>query len=219
MAEPAADWRAVLAALIPRPLAFQAAERARGRLIYPSEADLFRALDLTPPGAVRVVILGQDPYHGPGQAHGLSFSVPQGARIPPSLRNIFRELHTDLGIPPAPHGCLEPWARQGVLLLNTLLSVEAGRAGSHRGKGWEAVTEAVIGAVNQGPAPTAFLLWGAQARAKAAAIDAARHLVLQAPHPSPLSARTGFLGSRPFSQTNAFLRTTGRGEIDWRLPD
>lgn len=216
------DWRAALADELGAPLTvlerWLEAEQAAGKRIFPAVEDRFRALDLTPLGGVRVVILGQDPYHGAGQAHGLSFSVRRGVRPPPSLVNIYKELTSDLGIPRSGHGFLEHWARQGVLLLNTVLSVEEGRAASHRGRGWERITDAVIRAVNAQDKPVVFLLWGAQAQAKAALIDARRHLVLAAPHPSPLSARTGFFGSRPFSQANAFLEAQGRGAIDWALP-
>ncbi|MGC6400383.1 uracil-DNA glycosylase [Sphingomonas sp. FW199] len=199
--------------------AFLLAERAAGKRIFPPASEWFRALDLTPPGEVRAVILGQDPYHGPGQAHGLCFSVRPGVRVPPSLVNIYKELASDLGIPPARHGHLEAWARQGVLLLNTVLTVEMGQAASHKGRGWERFTDAVIAAINRLPQPVVFLLWGSHAQKKAAAVDRSRHHVLTAPHPSPLSAHTGFLGCRHFSQANAFLAAHGRGTIDWRLPD
>jgi uracil-DNA glycosylase len=177
---------------------------------------------MAPLPAVKVVILGQDPYHGAGQAHGLAFSVAPGVRIPPSLRNIFKELETDLGLPRAAHGNLESWARQGVLLLNTALTVEAARPGSHSQRGWEILTDAVITAVAACPAPTAFLLWGNHAQTTAARIPALQtgpHQVLCAPHPSPFSAHKGFLGCRHFSQTNAFLAAYGRGTIDWSVPD
>ena len=172
---------------------------------------------------MRVVILGQDPYHGAGQAHGLSFSVRPGVAIPRSLANIYAEMETDLGVPRARHGFLEHWARQGVLLLNAVLSVPIGQANAHRGRGWEALTDAAIRAVNAQPQPVVFILWGAHAQAKAALIDdvgrGGRHLVLASPHPSPLSARKGFFGSRPFSRANAFLVEHGRTPIDWALPD
>lgn len=215
-------WRAALGDELGAPLTalerWLDAEQAAGRTVFPPAADRFRALDLTPLDRVRVVILGQDPYHGPGQAHGLSFSVRPGVRVPPSLTNIYKELESDLGIARARHGFLEHWARQGVLLLNTVLSVGEGRAASHRGRGWERLTDAAIRAVDARNQPVVFLLWGAHAQAKAGLIDATRHLVLAAPHPSPLSARTGFFGSRPFSRANAFLETQGRGTIDWALP-
>ncbi|ABF54087.1 uracil-DNA glycosylase [Sphingopyxis alaskensis] len=202
---------------------FLADERAKGKTIYPRPRDWFAALDATPPDAVRVVILGQDPYHGPGQAHGLCFSVQPGVRLPPSLVNIYKELRSDLGIAPAPHGHLAHWARQGVLLLNNCLTVEAGQAASHQGKGWEKFTDAAVAAVAADPAPKVFILWGSHAQKKAANVPGlgagSPHLILRAPHPSPLSAHNGFFGSRPFSQANAFLEAQGRGAIDWRLPD
>ncbi|MFN4358400.1 uracil-DNA glycosylase [Sphingopyxis alaskensis] len=202
---------------------FLEGERAKGKIIYPRPRDWFAALDATPPDAVRVVILGQDPYHGPGQAHGLCFSVQPGVRVPPSLVNIYKELRSDLGIAPAPHGHLAHWARQGVLLLNNCLTVEAGQAASHQGKGWEKFTDAAVAAVAADPAPKVFILWGSHAQKKAANVPGlgagSPHLILRAPHPSPLSAHNGFFGSRPFSQANAFLEAQGRGAIDWRLPD
>ena len=197
--------------------AFLLAERAAGKRIFPKGADWFRALDLTPPESVRVVILGQDPYHGEGQAHGLCFSVQPGVRVPPSLVNIYKELKSDLGIDPPNHGFLEHWAKQGVLLLNNCLTVEMGLAASHKGRGWERFTDAVVAQVNALPDPVVFMLWGSHAQKKAASV-ASRHLVLKSVHPSPLSAHGGFFGSRPFSQANAFLRAHGRGEIDWALP-
>ena len=193
------------------------AEKAAGKVIYPAGTDFFAALEATPPSAVKVVILGQDPYHGPGQAHGLSFSVKGEQKIPPSLRNIFRELHEDEGLVQPAHGDLSVWAERGVLLLNSVLSVERGVAGSHQGKGWELFTDAVIAAINAQQQPTVFVLWGAQAQRKGAAIDSNRHCVLRAPHPSPLSAHKGFLGCRHFSAANRFLIEQGRGAIDWSL--
>ncbi|CAH0341659.1 uracil-DNA glycosylase [Rhizobium sp. CECT 9324] len=198
---------------------FLVEERAQGKHIFPKGPEYFRALDLTPLDQVRVVILGQDPYHGAGQAHGLCFSVRPDVRIPPSLVNIYKELKTDLDIPPARHGFLESWARQGVLLLNSVLTVEEARAASHQGKGWEQFTDAVIRAVNDDCEHVVFMLWGAYAQKKAAFVDRGRHLVLKAPHPSPLSAHNGFFGSRHFSQANAYLSQHGREPIDWRLPD
>lgn len=202
--------------------AFLLAERAAGKPIFPRGSEWFRALDLTPLDQVRVVILGQDPYHGPGQAHGLAFSVRPGVRVPPSLVNIFKELQSDLGIAPARHGFLEHWARQGVLLLNTSLTVEQGLAASHQGRGWEGFTDAVIRLVAQRPVPCAFLLWGSHAQKKAGFVDAdgnsGRHLVLKAPHPSPLSAHNGFFGCRHFSRTNQWLESQGLPPIDWSLP-
>ncbi|MGV3457263.1 uracil-DNA glycosylase [Sphingomonas sp.] len=197
--------------------AFLLAEKAAGKRIFPKGSDWFRALDLTPPESVRVVILGQDPYHGEGQAHGLCFSVQPGVKVPPSLVNIYKELKSDLGIDPPRHGFLEAWAKQGVLLLNTCLTVEMGLAASHKGRGWERFTDAVVAHVNALPDPVVFMLWGSHAQKKAASVDP-RHLVLKSVHPSPLSAHGGFFGSRPFSQANAFLRAHGRGEIDWALP-
>ena len=198
--------------------AFLAAEKAAGKRVFPKGRDYFRALDLTPLDQVKVVILGQDPYHGEGQAHGLCFSVQPGVRTPPSLVNIYKELENDLGLPRARHGFLEHWARQGVLLLNSVLTVEMGRAASHQGKGWEIFTDAIIRTVAQQEQPVVFLLWGAYAQRKAAFVDQDRHLVLKAAHPSPLSAHNGFHGCRHFSQTNAFLEAHGRGAIDWALP-
>lgn len=198
--------------------AFLEAEKAAGKRIFPKGSEYFRALDLTPLDKVKAVILGQDPYHGEGQAHGLCFSVQPGVRTPPSLINIYKELEADLGIPRPGHGFLEHWARQGVLLLNSVLTVEMGRAASHQGKGWELFTDAVIRTVAQKEEPVVFLLWGAYAQRKAAFVDASRHLVLKAAHPSPLSAHNGFLGCRHFSQANAFLEAKGRGAIDWALP-
>lgn len=198
---------------------FLEAENDAGKTIYPPRPAWFRALELTPLENVRVVILGQDPYHGPGQAHGLAFSVPAGIRPPPSLLNIFKELESDLGIPRPSHGCLEHWARQGVLLLNSVLTVEMGKAASHSRKGWEQFTDAIVSVVNARPEPAVFMLWGAYAHRKAANVDASRHLVLKAAHPSPLSAYNGFLGSKVFSQCNAFLVSKGYPPIDWNLPD
>lgn len=198
---------------------FLVEEREHGKRIFPRGNEYFRALDLTPLEQVKVVILGQDPYHGAGQAHGLCFSVRPGVRIPPSLINIYKELETDLGIPPARHGFLESWARQGVLLLNSVLTVEEGRAASHQGHGWEQFTDAVIRAVNEQCDSVVFMLWGSYARKKAAFVDRQRHLVLHAPHPSPLSAHSGFLGCRHFSQANDFLISRGREPVEWRLPE
>lgn len=198
---------------------FLAAEQLAGKAILPSLDKTFRALELTAIDEVQVVILGQDPYHGDGQAQGLAFSVSPGVRIPPSLNNIYKELHNDLGIAPARHGCLEHWARQGVLLLNSVLSVEQSRAASHQGQGWEAFTDTVIRLVAAQSRPSAFLLWGNHALKKAECVDPARHLVLRAPHPSPLSAHRGFIGCRHFSQTNDWLKAQGRDPIDWRLPE
>lgn len=218
------SWRAALAAEFSSPYmaglkAFLQAEKSAGKTIFPKGAEYFRALDLTPLGRVKVVILGQDPYHGDGQAHGLCFSVRPDIRIPPSLVNIYKEMQSDLGIPPARHGYLEHWARQGVLLLNSVLTVERSLAASHQGKGWEKFTDAVIARVNEQDTPVVFMLWGAYAQRKAAFVDQSRHLVLKAPHPSPLSAHNGFFGSKPFSRANAFLEEKGLGAIDWKLPE
>ncbi|HEY0112617.1 MAG TPA: uracil-DNA glycosylase [Allosphingosinicella sp.] len=196
--------------------------KAAGRRIFPAGSEWFRALDLTPLEEVRVVILGQDPYHGAGQAHGLCFSVRPEVRVPPSLANIYREMEADLGIPPARHGFLEHWARQGVLLLNAVLTVEMGQAASHQGRGWERFTDAVIRLVNARTEPVVFMLWGSHAQKKAGFVDSlergGRHLVLKAPHPSPLSAHSGFFGCRHFSKANAFLKQHGQKPIDWALP-
>lgn len=219
------SWRDALSPLLATPQArklggFLSAEEGAGKRIYPPRGSRLRALELTPLDKVKVVILGQDPYHGPGQAHGLSFSVPQGVKVPPSLVNIYKEIESDLGIPRPTHGNLENWARQGVLLLNNSLTVEEGRAGSHQNLGWEAITDAAVAAVAARSEPTVFMLWGSHARNKAARVPElrnGRHLVLTAPHPSPLSAHSGFLGCRHFSQANAFLEANGRGAIDWRV--
>ena len=220
------DWQAIVEAWRAGPAgrgleAFLAERRAAGATIYPSEP--YRALRLTPLPQVKVVILGQDPYHGPGQAEGLAFSVPEGVKIPPSLRNIFKELQRDLGLPPPPSGHLAAWAQRGVLLLNTCLTVEDGAPASHAKKGWEALTDALIAAAAADPAPKVFMLWGAHAQAKAALIEPAggdgRHLVLQANHPSPLSASRPpqpFIGCGHFSRAAEWLAARGQG-LDWRL--
>ncbi|WP_223477213.1 uracil-DNA glycosylase [Oricola indica] len=198
---------------------FLVAEKQAGKHIFPPGAEWFHALDATPLDDVRVVILGQDPYHGPGQAHGLCFSVRPGVRVPPSLVNIYKELKADLGIEPPGHGNLEAWAKQGVLLLNAVLTVEAHRAASHQGKGWERFTDAVIRLVNDRDRPAVFILWGAYAQRKAAFVDQSKHCIIKSPHPSPLSAHNGFFGSKPFSKANAFLQDKGLEPIDWRLPE
>ena len=198
---------------------FLLAERDKGRAIFPRASNWFRALDLTPLDTVRVVILGQDPYHGEGQAHGLCFSVPPGVRPPPSLVNIFKEMQSDLGLSPARNGFLEHWASQGVLLLNSVLTVEMGQAASHRERGWEQFTDAVVRLVNDKAELVVFMLWGSYAQKKAAFVDTSRHLVLKAPHPSPLSAHSGFFGCRHFSKANAFLESKGLEPIDWALPE
>lgn len=194
-------------------------ERERRRhQVLPAEDETFLALELTPPRIARVLILGQDPYPTPGHAHGLAFSVRPGVRPPASLRNIFRELHSDVGVPIPDNGYLVPWAAQGVLLLNAVLTVRAGKANSHAGKGWEHFTDAVIRVLARKRARVVFVLWGAYAQKKAALIDGDRHAIVTAPHPSPLSAKRGFFGSRPFSRINAELEAAGEKPIDWALP-
>lgn len=219
-----ASWKARLAAVFETPplqelAAFLRAEKAAGKIIHPPASQIFAALDTTPFERVKVVILGQDPYHGPGQAHGLCFSVAPGVAVPPSLLNIFKEISRDLGLPRPAHGCLTTWAQQGVLLLNTVLTVEQGLAASHQGKGWEILTDACIGALNLEREGLVFLLWGSHAQAKSRLIDGRRHLILKAPHPSPLSAHRGFLGCGHFSIANQYLVQSGRSPIDWSLPD
>lgn len=218
-----ADWTEALAGAFADPSmaalkAFLQARRKAHATIYPPTAQWFRALEATPLSSVRVVILGQDPYHGPGQAEGLSFSVPPGVAPPPSLKNIFRELESDIGLARPTHGHLGHWAAQGVLLLNSVLTVEEGQAGSHRDRGWERFTDAVVASVAARDRPTAFVLWGSYAQRKAAFV-AAPHRVIGSPHPSPLSAHQGFFGSRPFSVVNDFLAGIGDTVIDWSLPD
>ena len=218
------SWRAALDPVLALPESrrlggWLRAEEERGATIYPPQGTRLKALELTPLDSVKVVILGQDPYHGPGQAHGLCFSVPDGAAVPPSLVNIYKELESDLGIARRATGNLERWARQGVLLLNNSLTVEAGKAGSHAGRGWEAITDAAVAAVAERDEPSVFILWGSHARKKAANVpqlaQSGRHLVLTSAHPSPLSAYAGFFGSKPFSKANAFLEAKGRGAINW----
>ena len=218
------SWRPVLEPVLAQPQCrrlggWLRAEEEAGKTIYPPRGQRLRAFELTPLEEVKVVILGQDPYHGPGQAHGLCFSVPEGVRVPPSLVNIYKELEADLGVAPPQHGNLEHWARQGVLLLNTSLTVEAGRAGSHAGCGWESITDAAVAAVAARSEPSVVILWGSHARKKAQGVPElasnARHLILASAHPSPLSAYAGFFGSKPFSKTNAFLEANRRGAIDW----
>ena len=187
------------------------------KVIYPPKADIFNAFTLTPFSAVKVVIIGQDPYHGPGQAHGLCFSVQAGIKPPPSLINIYKELQQDLNIPPAEHGNLQAWAKQGVLLLNASLTVEAHQAGSHAGIGWSQFTDKIIIELNQHPEPIVFMLWGSFAHKKCACIDANRHCVLTAPHPSPLSAYRGYFGCKHFSKANDFLAKNNRQPIEWQL--
>ena len=222
------SWSPVLNPLLATPEArrlggWLRAEEDAGKQVFPPRGTRLRALELTPLDAVKVVILGQDPYHGPGQAHGLCFSVPEGVQVPPSLKNIYKELQSDLGIAPPGHGNLEHWARQGVLLLNNSLTVESSRAGSHAVKGWEAITDGCVAAVAQRAEPSVFILWGSHAQGKAARIPklaaGGSHCIIRSPHPSPLSAHRGFFGSKPFSQANAFLESHGRGAIDWTLPE
>lgn len=222
------SWAEPLSDVFASPLmadlrAFLVAEKAAGKRIFPKGSEYFRALDLTPLEQVRVVILGQDPYHGEGQAHGLCFSVQRGVRPPPSLGNIYKEMRTDLGIDPPRHGTLTHWAEQGVLLLNSVLTVEMGKAASHQKRGWEKFTDAVIALVARQERPIVFILWGAYAQKKAAFVQdvaqGGRHLVIKSAHPSPLSAHNGFLGSRPFSRANDFLVEHGQAPIDWKLPD
>lgn len=191
----------------------------RTKLIFPDMYSIFNALHYTGYAATKVVILGQDPYHGEGQAHGLSFSVQPGVQPPPSLVNIFKELNSDLGCRIPNNGCLIPWAQQGVLLLNTVLTVRAHAANSHKGMGWERFTDRIISLLNEREKPLAFILWGGPARRKRPMITNPRHLVVESAHPSPLSAYGGFFGSRPFSKVNDFLRATGQEPIDWQLPD
>ncbi|MCQ4345900.1 uracil-DNA glycosylase [Pseudomonas stutzeri] len=194
-------------------------EKAAGKQIFPPGGLIFNALDSTPLDRVRVVIIGQDPYHGPGQAHGLCFSVQPGVPVPPSLANIFKELKRDLNIDPPNHGCLQHWAEQGVLLLNTSLTVEQGKAGSHAGAGWQPFTDRVIEVVSRERPHLVFLLWGAHAQSKERLIDPTRHLILRSPHPSPLSAHRGFIGNGHFGRTNKFLEQHGLGTVDWALPN
>lgn len=197
---------------------FLAAEEQAGKTLFPARHHCFNALNSTPLSQVSVVILGQDPYHGPGQAHGLCFSVRPDVPPPPSLVNIFKELRTDLGIEPPDHGCLQSWAESGVLLLNSVLTVTQGEAGAHQGQGWETFTDKVIETVNRERTGVVFLLWGGYARKKGRHIDRSRHLVLEGPHPSPLSAYRGFFGCRHFSQANQWLQQKGQPSIDWALP-
>lgn len=217
-----ASWKSHLGSEFQQPYmqdlkSFLQKEKTAKKIIFPKGKEIFNAFNCTPYEEVRVVILGQDPYHGPGQAHGLCFSVQPNVVIPPSLVNIYKELQTDMGITPAKHGCLEKWAKQGVLLLNSVLTVQSGLAASHQGKGWETFTDKVISVLNDREEPIVFMLWGAYAQRKGAHIDESKHLVLKAPHPSPLSAHRGFLGCQHFSKANQFLEEQGVKPIDWSL--
>ncbi len=219
----ATDWNPLLRSEFDQPYwadlqAFVAGER-REHTVYPATDDVFAALHLTSYAAVRVLILGQDPYHGPRQAHGLCFSVQRGVRTPPSLANIHKELASDLDLPIPTHGNLEKWARQGVLLLNATLTVRAGQAASHQGHGWETFTDQVIRTVNDKDHPVVFILWGSSARRKKELVDGSRHTIIESAHPSPLSAHNGFFGTRPFSRTNAALVDAGLDPIDWNLAE
>jgi uracil-DNA glycosylase len=216
------EWKAHLGAEFEKPYMaelreFLKAEKEQRKVIFPPTADVFNAFNHAAPADVKVVILGQDPYHGPGQAHGLCFSVQDGVPVPPSLLNIYKEIETDLGIPRPKHGNLAAWAAQGVFLLNATLTVEQGNAGAHQGKGWETFTDKAISVINEQSDNVVFMLWGAYAQKKGAIIDASRHLVLKGPHPSPLSAYRGFLGCQHFSQANRYLQERGRVPIEWEL--
>jgi uracil-DNA glycosylase len=199
--------------------AFLLEEKQAGKQIFPAGNDIFNALNSTPFEKVRVVIIGQDPYHGPGQAHGLCFSVRPGVEIPPSLRNIYKEIAADLGIAPSRSGCLQSWAAQGVLLLNAVLTVESGKAAAHQGRGWERFTDRIIALLNEQGQHIVFMLWGSYAQKKGQIIDRSRHLVLASAHPSPLSASRGFFGNHHFSRANQYLLANAREAIDWRVPD
>jgi len=217
-----ATWQTLLAGEKKEPyflkiMDFLKAERAAGKRIYPPQKDIFNAIKLTPYEDVRVVIIGQDPYHGPNQAHGLAFSVQPGIKPPPSLKNIFLELKNDLNVPIPEDSCLEKWAKQGVLLLNTVLTVEAGKAHSHAKIGWQHFTDKIIHCLNDHPEKIVFLLWGSPAQQKGRLVNAYKHRILTAPHPSPLSAHRGFLGCRHFSKANELLQQMNRGTIDWSL--
>jgi uracil-DNA glycosylase len=218
-----AAWMPIVGGELTKPyfqdlLQFLKAERTQHQ-VFPPEERIFTAFELTPFERVRVLILGQDPYHNVGQAHGLAFSVLPGVKLPGSLRNIFKELNADLGCTVPKHGCLIPWAQQGVLLLNTVLTVREHVAHSHRGKGWESFTDAVIERLSNRSDPVIFVLWGKPAQAKKKLIDTNKHVVFESAHPSPLSAHTGFFGSKPFSKINAALQLWGKPQIDWRIPD
>ncbi|MEG1769873.1 MAG: uracil-DNA glycosylase [Comamonas sp.] len=217
------SWKARIGDWLLRPemrelSVFLRKRKAAGAHVFPPGPEIFAAFNATPFEQVKVVVLGQDPYHGYGQAHGLSFSVMPGVPVPPSLLNIYKELEADLAIPRPDHGCLLPWAQQGVLLLNAVLTVEEGKAGAHQGRGWEGFTDHVVDVLNREREGLVFLLWGAYAQKKGKVIDTRRHRVFKAPHPSPLSAHRGFLGCRHFSQANDYLARNGQARIDWRLP-
>ena len=219
-----ASWRAQLLDEFSKPYmqelrAFLRRRKQAGATIYPPGNEYFNALNTTPFEQVKVVVLGQDPYHGPGQAHGLCFSVRKGVPPPPSLRNIFAKLNRDLGAPPPRHGCLQHWAEQGVLLLNAVLTVEEGRAAAHAGKGWESFTDRIVRELSERRANLVFMLWGAYAQKKGAVIDRAKHRVLESVHPSPLSAHRGFFGCAHFSQANNYLSEHGKSPIDWTIPE
>jgi uracil-DNA glycosylase len=218
-----ASWKPHLAAEIAKPYYRQliqfVEEERKNHTVFPPENEVFNALSHTPYDKVKVLLLGQDPYHDEGQAHGLCFSVRPGVKPPPSLKNIFKELKSDVGCRIPNNGCLTPWADQGVLLLNAVLTVRAHEPNSHKGKGWETFTDEIIRKVGEKKEMVVFILWGAYAQKKTALIDTDRHLILKSAHPSPLSAKNGFFGSKPFSQTNAALQAAGRGEIDWQLSD
>ncbi|AFJ01969.1 Uracil-DNA glycosylase, family 1 [Methylophaga frappieri] len=221
--EQAPEWQKVLTDEFSKPYmavlkTFLQQEKQRQKVIYPHSSDWFHALEATPLSTVKVVILGQDPYHQPGQAHGLCFSVKPGVAVPPSLKNIYKELIDDVNFAVPQHGCLESWAKQGVLLLNAVLTVEQNQANAHQGKGWEQFTDRIVEIVSQQSQHVVFMLWGSYAQKKGAAIDSEHHLVLKSTHPSPLSAHRGFLGCRHFSQANAYLAQHGREPIDWQLP-
>ncbi len=215
------DWAGLLDAEFEKPYYVELRKFLVGEYnaqrVYPDKNEIYSALHLTPYAQTKVVILGQDPYHGPGQAHGLSFSVKPHVDVPPSLQNIYKELQTDLDCAIPEHGYLEKWAEQGVLLLNAVLTVRAGSANSHRGRGWENFTDQVISSLNERETPVVFMLWGKPAQEKAGYITNPAHLIIKSPHPSPLSAYRGFFGSRPFSRANAFLHRHGMGEIDWQI--
>ena len=218
------SWKTLLAAefeqdYMKKLRAFLLQQKQDGRMIYPPGAQIFNALDQTTFENVKVVILGQDPYHGPGQAHGLCFSVSAGVPKPPSRQNVFKEIERDLGIVPSKNGCLLAWAQQGVLLLNAVLTVEHAQAGSHQGKGWELFTDRIVSLLNEQREHLVFMLWGSYAQKKGAIIDRHRHLVLESPHPSPLSAHRGFFGNKHFSSANRYLTEHGISPINWQLPD